>query len=83
MLLLTDDRIPGGGLPFPDALNEAIASQRFPGGAFGHELLFHDVLRGNPGVIGAGQPEHIAALHAPPAYENVLERMIQRVADME
>ena len=67
----------------PDALDEAFASKGFPRSAFGHELLFHDVLRGNPGMIGAGQPEHIAALHASPAYQDVLYRMIQRVADME
>src|SRR5678815_3444339 len=70
--LLTDNGISRGGLPLPDALDETFASKGFPGKAFGHELLFHDVLRGNPGMISARKPEHIEALHPSPAYQYVL-----------
>jgi hypothetical protein len=42
-----------------------------------------DRLRGDAGVVRAGQPQGFAALHAAPANKNVLEGVIQRVAQVQ
>ncbi len=53
------------------------------------ELLFlqqpplDDRLRGDAGVIGAGHPERLEALHPFLADEDVLERVVQSVAEVQ
>ena len=48
-----------------------------------HQLAFDDHLRGDAGVIHAGLPEHVPAAHALEADENVLQRVVQRMAHMQ
>ena len=54
----------------------------FPREAFAQQLFFDDVLGRDAGMVGSRQPEGIASLHASPADQDVLQRMIQCVADM-
>ena len=81
---LVGDGAAGFGFPLPDALEEAVAAHLLAGFvAFGGEEAFDDHLGGDAGVVGAGLPEGVAALHAAPADEDVLQRHGQGVAHVE
>ena len=67
----------------PDPFEKRVAPQGFPCGAFLHQLFLDDILSGNTGMVGARHPEHIAALHAAPANQDVLKRIVQRVTDVQ
>jgi hypothetical protein len=47
------------------------------------ELARHHHLRGDAGVIGAGLPQRVIALHAPPADQHVLQRVVERMTQMQ
>ena len=47
------------------------------------EAPFHHGLRGDAGVIGAGHPQGVVALHAPPADQHVLQRVVEGVAHVQ
>ena len=47
------------------------------------QLLLHHHLRGDAGVVGAGEPEGVEAGDALPADEDVLQRGGERVAEVE
>ena len=42
-----------------------------------------DGLRGDAGVVGAGHPEGVEALHPPPADQDVLQRVVERMAQVQ
>ena len=71
-------------LPLPDALDELFAAEIVAG-----LLLFLEQppldhgLRGDAGVIGAGHPEGVVALHPLAANENVLQRVVERVPEVQ
>src|SRR6185295_399868 len=71
-------------LPFPDATDQFLTSQVVPRLAF---LLaqpaLDDGLRGNPGMIGAWYPQGVVTLHAPPANQDVLKRVIQGMSHVQ
>jgi hypothetical protein len=69
----------------PDPLQEGLTPQRAAVEVLvlACRLPLHDVLRGDAGVIRAGDPEHVAPLHPAPAREDVLQRVVQRVADVQ
>ena len=48
-----------------------------------HELPLDHHLGGDAGVIGARLPQHVAAVHAPVAAEDVLQRVVERMAHMQ
>ena len=48
----------------------------------GQQPLHHH-LRGDPGVVGARLPQHVAPLHAPPADQRVLHGEGQRMAHVQ
>ncbi len=48
-----------------------------------HELALDHHLRRDPGVIGAGLPQHVAPAHALEPAEHVLQRVVERVAHMQ
>ena len=52
------------GLPLPDPLDERLAAQVVPGQALLGELALDHVLGGDAGVVHAGQPQRVVALHA-------------------
>ena len=47
------------------------------------QLALDHVLGGDAGVVHAGQPQHLVALHPPAADERVLDRVVERVADVQ
>ncbi len=68
-------------LPFPDVLQQLLTSQVI---AMLHhailaQLALHHVLGRDPCVIGARQPQHLLAIHARLAGENVLNGVIEHV----
>ena len=48
-----------------------------------NEPLLDHGLRGDAGVVGAGHPEGVVALHPPPADQDVLQRVVERVAQVQ
>ncbi len=83
-LELGHDRAAQFRLPRPDPLDERLASH---GAAVRllplHELALDHHLRGDAGVIDARLPQHVAAVHAPIAAENILKRVVERMAHMQ
>ena len=83
------------GLPLPDLGEELLAVQQLlvavallgaldgEADALLLEVAHHDHLRGDAGVIGAGLPQHVVALHAAPADQHVLQRVVERVAHVQ
>jgi hypothetical protein len=47
------------------------------------QIALHHHLRGDTGMVGARLPKHVIALHALLADQNVLERVVERVAHMQ
>ena len=62
-LHLAEDLAAGLLLPLPDALDERLAAEVVAGLALLGELALDDVLGGDAGVVHAGQPERLVALH--------------------
>ena len=70
-------------LPLPDALDELLAPQVVAGPALLAELLLDLVLGGDAGVVHAGQPQRLVALHALAAGEGVHQGVLEGVAQVE
>ena len=72
-------------LPLPDLRHEALAAQIVAvlDDALLFQRLLDDVLRGDAGVVGAGQPEHFLPEHAGTAGEDVLDGVVQHMAERE
>ena len=70
--------------PLPDPLDEFVAAQVVAGLLFLlKDEALNDRLCGDASVVGAGHPLGIVALHAPPADQHVLQRVIQRVPHVQ
>src|ERR1700691_2266130 len=69
--------------PFPDAAFEFLAAEILALDAVLGEHAFHDELRGDAGVVHAGEPERAFAAHAMPADEHVDLSVLQHVADVD
>jgi hypothetical protein len=80
---LAEDRAAGFGLPLPDPLDERLAAQVVAGQPLRAQAPLDDVLGGDPGVVHAGQPERLVPLHPAPAHQRVLDRVVERVADVQ
>ena len=71
-------------LPLPDAFDQPLAAELVPA-----EFLLlqqpplDDGLGGDAGVIGAGHPEGLEPLHPLLADEDVLQRVVQGVAQVQ
>ncbi len=70
-------------LPGPDLVQEALAAQVKAGLALIAQLLLDLYLRGDAGVVIAGQPEGGVAVHALVADEDVLDGLVKGVAQVE
>ena len=71
-------------LPRPDPLDEGLAAERLPvRAALVRQLPLHHHLGGDPGMVGPRLPQHVAAAHAPVPAEDVLQRHVERVPDVE
>ena len=83
-LELIDDGAAALRLPLPDALEEFGAAHVAAAGLLPlHQLPFDHHLGRDAGMVGAGLPQHVAAAHALEAAENVLQRIVERVAHMQ
>jgi hypothetical protein len=66
-------------LHLPDPIDELLAAQFVAVRALGVEHALDHALGRDAGVVGAGLPQRVVALHPPPAGEDVLERVVQHV----
>ncbi len=69
--------------PLPDAGLEGFAAEGLAGDAFAGELALDHHLRGDAGVVGAGNPEGFVAPHAVPAGEDVHLSLVEHVAHVQ
>ena len=69
-------------LPFPDFRDHRLPTQIIAMLDFAGFLegFFHDILRGNAGVVRAGKPHYLMAGHSCASRENVLNRVIEHVS---
>jgi hypothetical protein len=70
-------------LPRPYAFGEDFAAEGFAVGAFDFQLAFDQHLRGDAGVVGAGNPDGGVAAHAPPAHQDVRLGVLEHVAHVQ
>jgi hypothetical protein len=71
-------------LPGPDAFKEFVASDIMARFAFFLPELFLDLhLGGDAGVIGAGEPEDLLAIHTRFAAENILNGVVENVTHVK
>ncbi len=82
-LQLVDDRPAFLRPPAPDLFDEGLAAEVVTAFAFQGQLTFDDVLGGDAGVIGAGNPHGIVAAHPVITGEDILEGIVQGVANVE
>ena len=80
---LAEDLPAGLGLPLPDPLHERLAAQVVPGQALLGQFPLDHVLGGDAGVVHAGQPQRVVALHPPPPDQRVHEGVVERVAHVQ
>ena len=81
--LLVDDRAAVLPLPLPHALDERLAPEVLAALALLLECLLDDVLRRDPRVVRPRQPQRVEAAHPAPAHEDVLDRLVERVAHVQ
>ena len=81
---LFDDGAAGFLFPFPDLGRERFAAHFAAGWLLGlGEVAFDDHLGGDARVVLAWLPEGVVTLHAVPADQNVLQRVVEGVAHVE
>ena len=84
LLLLLDDAAAVLALPVPHPLQELLPAQVVAGQALlGAQLLLHLDLGGDAGVVRAGHPQRLVALHPLVADQDVLEGGVHGVAHVE
>ena len=80
---LLRNRAAGHFFPFPHFFQEFFAPQVMAGQALRGEPAFHHNLRGNAGVVGAGNPAGVAAFHAVIARQAVHNGLVEGVAHVQ
>ena len=80
---LGTDGAAGLVLPVPDLGDELLAAEVFLGPSGGGELAFDQRLGGDAGVIHAGQPQHLEALHALTPGQSVHQGVIESVTHVQ
>ena len=80
---LAGDRATGLRLPFPDMLKEGLASNLGALEALAVEVALDHHLGRDPGMIRADHPQCILAAHPLAPGEDILQRDIERVADVQ
>ncbi len=83
-LELVDDGAAGFLFPRPDALEELSPAHVAPALLLPlHQLPLDHHLRGDAGVIGARLPQHVPAPHTLKARQDILQRVVERMAHMQ
>ncbi len=80
---LSGDRAARLGLPLPDMLDEGLAAHVGALDSLAFQVALDHHLGGDPGMVHPDHPERILPLQPGVADEDVLERQVERVADME
>lgn len=80
---LAADLPAGLTLPLPDALDEGLPAEVVAGLALLAQLALDDVLGRDAGVVHAGLPQRLEALHALAAGEGVDEGVLEGVAEVQ
>ena len=80
---LAGDGRAGRAFPFPDLVDERLAAQVTSDDALGLELSLDHDLRGDAGVIGAGDPDGVEAAHPVIAGERVHDGLVERVPHVQ
>ena len=76
---LADDGASVFFAPLPNEVDEFFSSQFAPIYTLLCQRFFHDVLRGDAGVVGPRNPARFIPLHSPPTDENVLDGVVEDV----
>ena len=81
---LREDPLLVGVLPVPNAVDQLLAANVVPGQTllFEHSP-FDDRLRRDAGVVGAGHPQRFPPLLTPQSGQQVLERAVESVTEMQ
>src|SRR5690349_6087664 len=82
-LELMQNRVAGFLLPLPNSLDKFRPPELGPADFLLRQLAFNDVLRGDARMIRARHPEHAKSVHAFVSAENVLERVVERMAHVQ
>ena len=82
-LELVDDGAAVLFLPLPDSLDELLTAHLVAVGALLLDLTLDHVLGRDAGVVGAGHPEDLVALHPAPARDDVLQRVIESMPHVQ
>ena len=69
--------------PLPHALHKGLAPKLLPRSALGRQFPLHQHLRRDAGVVGAWNPQHRVAAHAPPANQDVALRVLEHVSHVQ
>ena len=80
---LAHDRLAGRVEVLPDALDERLAPELLARRALEHELLLDHVLGCDSGVVVTGLPERVEPPQPVPADQQILDRPVQRMAEVE
>ncbi len=80
---LADDGAPVLLLPLPNAFLESLSPQFLPRGPLRGEHALDHVLRSYAGVVVSRQPERRVTLHATAADDEILQRVVQRMAHVQ
>ena len=82
-LHLAEDRAAVLLLPVPDLLHEQVPAEIVLGLAVDGEPALDQGLGGDPGVVHPGQPEHLVPGHPVPAGQDVHQRVVEGVPDVQ
>ena len=77
------DGAAGFGFPFPHLADEVFAAQVVAADALFGQLALHHNLGGDAGVVGAGNPAGVVALHAVVAGQAVHDGLVEGVAHVQ
>ncbi len=81
---LVDDGAAGLFFPFPDFFQKRLAAHFSAAGLLGAgKLALDHHLRGNPRMVLPGLPQRVMAAHPMPADQDILQRVVERVAHMQ
>ena len=80
---LGQDRAAVLGLPLPGAVDERRAAQLAAVGALGRQRALDERVDRDRGVVHARQPQGVVALHAAAADQDVDQRVLEGVADVQ
>jgi hypothetical protein len=82
-LQLADDDAAGFVLPLPDLVEERLAADGAAVDLALGQLALDHHLRGDAGMVETRLPQHVPAPHALEAAQDVLQRVVERVAHMQ